>query len=75
MTMFGAGKQTTSALTRWFEITCAVASCVNLREELLVLHASFPMIKTALVSGLTYASRFFLSDWSTLFSEKTPFLS
>ena len=73
--MIGAGKQSTSSLTRWFEITCAVASCVNLREELLALHVSLPMIKTALMSLLTRRSRFLLMDWSSLFSKKTVFFS
>jgi hypothetical protein len=71
--MLGSVRQTTSSLTRWFEITCAVASCVNLREEMLALHAGLPMIKTALVSSLTCASRFLLWDWSTFFSKKTFF--
>jgi hypothetical protein len=66
-------QQTRSSLTRWFEIACAVASCINLREELLALHAGLPMIKTALVSSLTCASRFLLLDWSSFFSKKTFF--
>jgi hypothetical protein len=70
---FGDYKQSTPSPMRLSAIIYAVASCVNLREELLALHASFPMFKTAMVASLTTVFRFLVSDLSTLFSRKAPF--
>jgi hypothetical protein len=44
----------------WFGILYAIAACINMREELLAIHATFPAMKSALLSSVTSASRIFL---------------
>ena len=56
-------------------IIYAIASCVNLREELLALQASLPMFKTAVLASFAAISRFLILDTSELFWKKTPFFS
>jgi hypothetical protein len=68
---FGACKQGMPSHTRWSEITYALASCVNLREELLAFQATLPVLKTALVSSLTSVACFLLAYSSAVFSKTT----
>jgi hypothetical protein len=53
----------------------ALASCVNLREELLAMQASLPMCKTAIVSWITVAARVLTLDFSGVVSRKTAAIS
>jgi len=68
---FGACKQGMPSPTRWSEITYALASCVNLREELLAFQATLPVLKTVLVSSLTSVAGFLLAYSSEVFSKTT----
>ena len=72
---FGACKPSTPSLMHCSAVIYAIASCVNLREELLALQASMPMLKTAIVGGLTILSRLVLHDASGLFARKPPLFS
>jgi hypothetical protein len=72
---FGGCKQGTPGLMRFSAIIYALASCVNLREELLALHASFPMLKTTMAASVTAALRFVAPDFLTLFSRKSSLFS
>jgi hypothetical protein len=71
----GGSKQNMLSRMQCSAIIYAIASCVNLREELLALQASFPMFKTAALASLTAISQFLVFDMSELFSRKTSFLS
>jgi hypothetical protein len=72
---FGACKLNTPSRMQFCAIIYAIASCVNLREELLALQASLPMVKTAMIGSLTLLSRLLVTDFIELFSRKATFLS
>lgn len=75
MMSFEACKRNMPSRMQYSAIIYAVASCVNLREELLALQASLPLCKTAIVSWMTVGLRFLLNDLFDLFSRKTALLS
>jgi hypothetical protein len=47
-------KQSLLSPTRWFALTCAVASAVNLHEELMTLVATKIMVESYLSSTFRY---------------------
>jgi hypothetical protein len=46
---------------KWFGILYALASCVNLREELLAVQATLPAMRSSLSSSVMSALRFFVA--------------
>jgi hypothetical protein len=72
---FGACRPNMPSRLQFCAVIYAMASCVNLREELLAMQASLPMVKTAVVGALTLLSRLLVPDFIELFSRRPTFLS
>jgi len=72
---FEACKRSMRSHMQLSAIIYAAASCVNLREELLAVQASFPMCKTAIVTWVTVAVRFLTLDFAAVGSRKTAVIS
>jgi hypothetical protein len=54
-------KETMFSSAKWFGILYALASCVNMREELLALQATLPAMRSTLASSAMSAFRFFVA--------------
>ena len=54
-------KETIFSSAKWFSILYALASCVNMREELLALQATLPAMRSTLTSSAMAAFRFFVA--------------
>jgi hypothetical protein len=46
---------------KWFSILYALASCVNMREELLAVQATLPAMRSSMISSVMSAFRFFVT--------------
>lgn len=56
-----AREETLFNSAKWFGMLYALASCVNMREELLALQAALPAMRSTLASHVTSAFRFFVA--------------
>jgi hypothetical protein len=57
----GARRETIFNSAKWFGILYALASCLNLREEVLALQATLPSMRAALACSMMSALRFFVA--------------
>ena len=55
------GKEAIFSSAKWFGILYALASCMNMREELLALQASLPAMRSTLASSAMSAFRLFVT--------------
>jgi hypothetical protein len=54
-------RDTLFSSAKWFGILYALASCVNMREELLAIQATLPAMRSTLASSVMSAFRFFVA--------------
>jgi hypothetical protein len=62
MTMrLAGGNEAIFSSAKWFSILYALASCMNMREELLALQATLPAMRSTLASSAMSAFLYFVA--------------